>query len=363
MRALIVGGGTGGHVIPAVAIAEALRERYGAECLFVGTPRGMEVKLVPRAGFELRLIEVGQLKSVRARQRATTLFGLPLALVECLRIVAKWKPDVAISVGGYASGPGALAAALRRVPLLAFEPNYAAGLANRAMKKFAAAAAVQFAETGRGFRNARVTGVPIRAGFFAVKPRAAGAAPTVLVFGGSQGARAINEAMIGAFLGLRERVPELHIVHQTGERDFERVRDAYAQLAAGRVEAARWEALAFIDDMPRRFAEADLIVCRAGASTVAEVAASGRAAVFIPLPTAADDHQTKNAGAMVEAGAAEMMKQAEMNPRALAERIARLLGEENRGRLISMGERARTLAKPDAAAKIAAMAAELAGVR
>ncbi len=208
-------------MIPAVAIAQALNHAYGAECLFVGTARGMETRLVPQAGFDLRLIDVGQLKNVSAKQRATTLFGLPLSLVQCIRMVAKWKPQVAISVGGYASGPGAMAAVLRRVPLLAFEPNYMAGLANRTMKKFAAAAAVQFEETGRGFRNAQVTGVPIRAAFFETQPRPAGTAPSLLVFGGSQGARAINEAMISAFPALIGRMPGLRIVHQTGERDFD----------------------------------------------------------------------------------------------------------------------------------------------
>ena len=255
-----------------------------------------------------------------------------------------------------------MAAVLRRVPLLAFEPNYVAGLANRTMKKFAAAAAVQFEETGKGFRRAEVTGVPIRAEFFDVQRSGRGEMPSVLVFGGSQGARAINEAMIAAFPGMMEKIPELKIVHQTGERDYEHVRDAYAQLSA-RFKQARWEVLPFIEDMPRRFAEADLIVARSGASTVAEVAASGRAAIFIPLPTAADDHQTRNALAMVTAGAAEVLLQAEMNGHELAGRITRLLQPSGRERLVDMGERARTMAKPNAAEKIADMAAELAGVR
>src|SRR6266568_2596515 len=195
MRAILAGGGTGGHVIPALAIARELQQRYQAEVLFIGTARGIENRLVPAAGFELRLIQVGALKNVSLATRLRTLFDLPRAIIVCWRMLGKFRPDVVIGVGGYASGPAMLAAWLRRIPTLAFEPNVVPGFANRMVARLVSAAAVHFEETKKYFRNARVTGVPVREAFFEIAP-SPHATPTLLVFGGSQGAHAINKVVM-----------------------------------------------------------------------------------------------------------------------------------------------------------------------
>lgn len=353
LRVVIVGGGTGGHVIPGLAVARELREQHRAECMFVGTPRGMETRLVPRAGFPLELIEAGPLKNVSPLTRLKTVANLPRSVLHCLGLLRRWKPDVVISVGGYASGPGALAALLLRVPVLAFEPNYVPGLANRCIAPFVAGAAVQFDATASIFRNGEVTGVPIRREFFEVPAFDDRSKQDLLVFGGSQGARAINQTVIAALPLLTESLPKLRIVHQTGPRDFESTKAAYASLPSSS-RLASSETIEFIDDMPSRFADAQLILCRSGASTIAEVAAAGRAAIFVPLPTAADDHQTRNADALVHAQAAELLPQAKMTAGSLTETLVRLFASPDQ--LAGMGASARRLAYPDAAKKIAEMA-------
>src|SRR5437016_10636439 len=226
MRATLAGGGTGGHVIPALAIARELQQRYQAEVLFIGTARGIENRLVPAAGFELRLIQVGALKNVSLATRLRTLFDLPRAIVACWRMLGKFRPHVVIGVGGYASGPAMLAAWLRHIPTLAFEPNVVPGFANRVVARLVSAAAVHFEETKKYFRNARVTGVPVRQAFFEITPKRGGT-PTVLVFGGSQGAHAINDAMIRCLPVLQREAPGIHIIHQTGERDYNDALAAY----------------------------------------------------------------------------------------------------------------------------------------
>ena len=221
MRAILAGGGTGGHVIPALAIAQQLKKDYSAEILFVGTPRGMENRLVPQAGFDLKLVQVGALNRVSLATRIKTLFDLPRAVWQAAHMLRDFDADVVSGVGGYASGPAMLAAILRRIPTLAFEPNVVPGFANRAVARWVSGAAVQFDETGRFFRNSKVTGVPVRPAFFEIASRPAGdTRPTLLVFGGSQGAHAVNQAVLNALPLLRERVPTLRIIHQTGERDF-----------------------------------------------------------------------------------------------------------------------------------------------
>ncbi len=353
MRVILASGGTGGHVIPALAIARELQARYSAEALFVGTARGIENRLVPAAGFPLRLIEVGALNRVSMATRLKTLFGLPMAIWESRRIVAEFKPDVMIGVGGYASGPAMLAAVLRRVPTLAFEPNVVPGFANRRIAPFVSAAAVHFEETKKYFRNATVTGVPVRPEFFQLPPRTPQAAPSLLIFGGSQGARAINHAMIAALPVLKEKLAELRIAHQTGERDFPEVQAAYQQAGVA-ADVSR-----FIDDMPGAFARADLLLCRSGASTVAEVTAAGKPAILVPFPMAADDHQKRNAEALQSAGAAVMIEERDLTPARLAETITALLADS--ARLQAMGSAARKLSHPDAARDIARSAARLAG--
>ncbi len=352
MRVIIAGGGTGGHVIPALAIAHEVRERYAAEVLFIGTQRGIETRLVPAAGFELRLVKVGALKSVSVVTRLKTVFDLPRAIFDSSQIIKVFRPGVMIGVGGYASGPAMLAAALASVPTLAFEPNYVPGFANRMVSPMVAAAAVQFPDTCRYFRHCRVTGVPVRRAFFEVQPRTSGR-PTLLVFGGSQGAHALNQAIMDSIAALRERVPELHVIHQTGERDYNDARAAYL-----RAEASA-EVFPFIDDMPQMFARADLLLCRSGASTVAEIAAAGRPAIFVPFPKATDDHQRRNAEALVKAGAAVMVPESELTSARLVDTVVGLLGD--RARLAHMSEAARGLSHRDAAGEIAAMAARLAG--
>ena len=353
MRVIIAGGGTGGHVIPALAIGAELRDQYAAEVVFLGTARGIENRLVPSAGFQLRLVEVGALKRVSVATRVKTMWALPRAIVEAGRLLRSFRADVVIGVGGYASGPGMMAAVLAGIPTVAFEPNLVPGFANRAVAMMVSAAAVQFEETCRRFRNCHVTGVPVRRAFFEVPPRHPSDRPTLLLFGGSQGARALNQALIGALPVLEEFLPQLHLIHQTGERDYQEAQAGYLR---ARVAA---EVMPFIDNMPEAFARADLLLCRSGASTVAEVAAAGKPAIFVPFPKAADDHQRRNAEALAKAGAALLLPESELTSERLANAVLGLFG--HRERLAAMGAAARKLAHPNAARDIAALAARVAG--
>jgi UDP-N-acetylglucosamine--N-acetylmuramyl-(pentapeptide) pyrophosphoryl-undecaprenol N-acetylglucosamine transferase len=355
MRAILAGGGTGGHVIPAIAIAQELQKRYSAEVLFIGTERGLEKRLVPAAGFRLQFVKVGALNRVSLAKRLKTLLDLPRAVFAAGRMLDEFQPDVVIGVGGYASGPAMLSAIRKRIPTLAFEPNLVPGFANRMVARFVSAAAVHFEQTARYFRNPHVTGVPVRPAFFQIprKPYLQ-SSPTLLVFGGSQGARAINQAMIRALPELMKRTLGLHVVHQTGERDYNQVRDGYAQAGVAA------EVHKFIDDMPAFFARADVVLCRSGASTVAEIAAAGKPAVFVPFPLAADDHQRRNAEAMEQAHAAVVLEETKLDEVWLVDTIAVLL--EFPERLARMGDAARAMAHPDAAKDIAELAAKVAGI-
>ena len=262
MRAILAGGGTGGHIIPAIAIAQQLRDNYGAEAIFMGTERGIETRLVPEAGFQLRLIEVGQLNRVSLATRIRTLTALPTAIAAAWSIMTGFRPDVVVGVGGYASGPAMLAAALRGTASLIFEPNVVPGFANRMVATTAKAAAVHFEQTCRWFQNCEVTGVPVRREFFVVPRRDPDSTPTLLLFGGSQGSRALNRALVESLAALVERVPGIHVIHQTGEREYEQIQAEYLKVSI------RAEVSPFITDMASAFACADLIVCRSGASTV-----------------------------------------------------------------------------------------------
>jgi UDP-N-acetylglucosamine--N-acetylmuramyl-(pentapeptide) pyrophosphoryl-undecaprenol N-acetylglucosamine transferase len=358
LRVVIAGGGTGGHVIPALAIARELRDAYGAEVRFVGTARGLETRLVPEAGFPLELIHVGQLKGVSLVTRLRTLADLPLGVMRCVGLLRSFKPDVVVGVGGYASGPAMMAAILLRIPTLAFEPNAVPGLANRLVGKRVSAAAVNFEETRRYFRNARVTGIPVRREFFDVPDKEATAVKRLLVFGGSQGARVLNLIMPKIAARLLATVPELEIVHQAGGRHGESTREAYE--SAG-VDWSRVRVQPYLNGMAEEFAGADLMLCRSGASTMAELAAAGRAAVLVPFPQAADDHQRKNADAFVAAGAAEMIVETELSEERLLGVLLALLADDSRRS--EMARRARGLAHPGAVEEIAAMVAGLAGNR
>jgi len=353
MRAILAGGGTGGHVIPALAIANQLKKSYDAEVLFIGTARGIENRLVPAAGFPLQLVRVGALKNVSLTTRLKTAFDLPRAVWDAARMLNQFAPDVVIGVGGYASGPAMLAAVVKHIPTLAFEPNVVPGFANRMVARLVSGAAVHFEETAEYFRHAEVTGVPVRQAFFEIAPKRGGT-PTVLVFGGSQGAHAINDAMMRCLPVLQREAPGIHIIHQTGERDYNDALAAYAWLG----ESA--EVFQFIEDMPAAFARADLVVCRSGASTVAEIAAAGKPAVFVPFPRAADDHQRVNAEALERHGAAVVVEESKLEGVWLAETIAALLQDPQR--LERMSQAARELAHPHAARDIAKMAARVAGI-
>ena len=315
----------------------------------------MENRLVPAAGFPLHLIRIGALNKVNLRTRLKTFSDLPASVLDSRRILSESRPDVVIGVGGYASGPVMMAAILRRIPTLVFEPNYVPGFANRLVARWVSGAAVHFEETGRYFRRCEVTGVPVRQAFFDIPRRTFGDGPqTLLVFGGSQGAHAINEVVRHSVAALRARIPEIRVIHQTGERDFNDAEVTYSGLGNW-VEAHR-----FIDDMPGFFARADLLLCRSGASTVAEITAAGRPAIFVPFPHAADDHQKRNAEALARAGAAILLEESELRPESFIETVSSLLG--NPPVLNEMGEAAKARSHPNAANDIATMAARLAGM-
>ena len=355
MRVIVAGGGTGGHVIPALAIAQELRSYYHAQVMFVGTRRGIETRLVPAAGFELQLIEIGALKRVDLQTRLQTMFDLPRAVIASAKLVREFRPDVMIGVGGYASGPAMLVAAMMNIPTLAFEPNVVPGFANRLLAPTIRVAAVHFAESCHYFRNCHVTGVPVRREFFGVQRRPNNARPTLLVFGGSQGAHAVNRTVLESVPKLLESMPEIHIIHQTGEKDYAEAQSVYLSAMASA------EVSAFIDDMPGAFARADLLLCRSGASTVAEVAAAGKPAIFVPLPTATDDHQRHNAATLAAGSAARLLLQSELSKERLVTEVTSLL--RDRARLAAMAKSARTFAHPDAAAKIASLAARIGAVQ
>ena len=356
LRVLIAGGGTGGHIIPALAVARELVKRHSAEILFVGTPRGMESRLVPAAGFALRLIEVGQLKNVSFMTRLRTLVDLPRSIFACKRLIREFKPDVVFGVGGYASGP-AMAAAIRlRVPTMAFEPNAMPGLANRLVGKRVQAAAVNFPAAAKWFRNCEVTGIPVRPEFFSLKPPAA-TAPHLLVFGGSQGARIFNINLPQLIAPLLDAVAGLTVLHQCGARHVDQTQSAYAASGA---DPARWQVQPFLDDMPARFSETNLVMARSGASSVAELAAAGKPSLLVPFAAAADEHQKRNAEAMVAAHAALMLEEPEFqSEQAVFDALAGLFADP--ARLAAMSAAARTMAHPDAAERIVARLVALAG--
>jgi UDP-N-acetylglucosamine--N-acetylmuramyl-(pentapeptide) pyrophosphoryl-undecaprenol N-acetylglucosamine transferase len=331
--------------------------RPNAVISFAGTSRGIEARVVPREGFAFDVIRSGGLKGKSMADRARGAALIPLGLVDAWRIVSFRRPDVVIGVGGYSSGPVVLVAAVRRVPTMVLEQNAVPGLTNRLLSRFVRAAAVSFESTRQFFGSkAFVSGNPVRPEFLdgagrEQEPGGDAGTTRVLVFGGSQGAHAINVAMVEAAEELAGQGPRLRITHQTGERDVEMVRAAYKQRGlAAEVEP-------FLDDMARRFGQADLVVCRAGATTLAEITAAGKAAILIPLPTATDDHQRKNAEALMASGAADLLLQHDLNGHVLAERIVALAGD--RARRDRMAGAARALARPDAARVIVDRALEL----
>ena len=362
LRVVIAGGGTGGHLYPGIAVArEIASRRPDAQISFAGTARGIEARVVPLEGFALDLIRSGGLKgkSLAARARGAALL-IP-GIVDAWRIVSRRRPHLVVGVGGYSSGPVVLVAALRGVPTMVLEQNAVPGLTNRLLARYVRAAAVTFESTTAFFGGkAFVSGNPVRPEFLqpagpSMESGADDGIPVtrVLVFGGSQGAHAINIAMVEAAEELAAVGPDLRLTHQTGERDVEMVRAGYRQagLAA--------DVAPFFDDIARRLRRADLIVCRAGATTLAEISAAGKAAILVPLPTATDEHQRRNAEALAAAGAAMLLLQSEMNGRTLAERIL-ALGRDREARE-RMAAAAHERARPDAARVIVDRALELVG--
>ena len=351
---LIAGGGTGGHVFPALAIArEWLRRRglvgngNGAEkpVVFVGTERGIEARLVPQAGMPLELIHAAGLKGIGGTKLLRSVALLPAGLLDSERILHRHRFNVALGVGGYASGPMMLLAAAHRIPTVVFEPNVEPGFTNRVLVSMATRVAVGHPETAERLgTKVVVTGVPIRPEFFRIPPREHRAPFQILITGGSRGASPINAAVMEALERLAVRKNQLFIVHQTGERDYNAVRLAYER------HEFPAEVLPFIENMAERFAQADLILCRSGAITVAEVAAAGRAAIFIPFGAATDAHQTRNAASMQNGGAARLLPQTELTPERLTTEIFSLLDQP--AKIAEMETRAHSLAKPRAAEDI-----------
>src|ERR1700722_18308497 len=314
---LIAAGGTGGHVIPGLAVARELRQR-GHHATFVGTQRGMEAKLVPAEGFELKLIHIGGLNRVGLARKLTTLAQLPFATVGCLRDAS----DAVFSMGGYVAGPPVMAALIRRTPVVVMEPNAVPGFTNRVIGRFVSRALISFEQTARYFPagRTRATGLPVREEFFHIAPKARSATLNVLITGGSLGSRTLNRAARESWPLFRKSGLPIRIVHQTGVSSFEQLRNDFAQ------SGLDGEVVPFIADMPEAFAAADLVVCRSGAGTVSELAAAGRPAILAPFPFAADDHQARNAEAMERGGAARLVRDAEMTGQKLFDVVTALAG-------------------------------------
>lgn len=356
MRALIAAGGTGGHIYPGIAVAGEIMRRDPASVVrFVGTANGLESRLVPKSGFELAIIESTGLKNVSLVAKLRGLILLPKSFLAARRLIRDFRPGIVIGAGGYVSGPVLLAASLMRLPTLVMDSNALPGWTNRVLARFVDKAAVSFQEALSYFRGKAVlTGNPVRKQFFEIRAKQRDPSRfSLLLFGGSQGARAINDAMISALPLLSAQKDSLYVTHQTGEADAEKIRGGY--------DAASWrdntDVKPYIDDMMNEFANADLIICRAGATTSAELVAAGKAAIMIPFPLAADDHQRKNAEALQTAGAARMILQKDLSGARLAEEIRSLIASPDE--IDRMVAASRKLGRPDAAAATVDLIEEL----
>jgi len=343
VKLLIAGGGTGGHVFPAVAIAmEWLSRGNDREVVLVGTQRGIEMKLVPAAGLPLETIRAAGLKGKGGMTLLKNVSMLVPGMVDAFGVVRKHKPAVAFGVGGYAAGPMLLATWLSGVPNVIFEPNAEPGFTNKVLARLAKRIATGYGVSAEGWgAKAVVTGNPVRAEFFEIAARQPQKPFRVLVTGGSQGARPINRAFSGAAELLATRRDEMRIVHQTGERDYNDISSAYAR------NGMSAEVVPFLTNMAERFAWADMIVCRAGAITAAEVAAAGRAAIFIPFGAATDSHQLRNAQEMTKVGAGRLIPEPELTAERLTKEIFTLLDQPTE--IEALATKARSLAHPRAA--------------
>jgi UDP-N-acetylglucosamine--N-acetylmuramyl-(pentapeptide) pyrophosphoryl-undecaprenol N-acetylglucosamine transferase len=356
MRVVIAGGGTGGHLFPGIALAEEVMTRAPNrhDVLFIGTARGLEAKVIPQHGYKLELIQVSGLKRVGLVKFLQSVFFLPAALLRSIQILHSYRPDVVVGVGGYASGPVVLAAWLMRVPTAIQEQNAFPGLTNRLLGRFADHVFTAFPEALRHFPKQKVQllGNPIRRQL--LDNYLVSSVPhekfRLLVFGGSQGAHVLNQAMIEAIPYLESVKEKLHIIHQTGERELELVREGYAKAGASA------EVVDFIRDMSSAYARADAIVCRAGATTLSELAVAKKAAVLVPFAGAADNHQELNARSLVDAGAAVMLLERELSGERLAKEIFALMNPERRRQ---MAKAAGGLGRPEAAKEIADVLVEV----
>jgi UDP-N-acetylglucosamine--N-acetylmuramyl-(pentapeptide) pyrophosphoryl-undecaprenol N-acetylglucosamine transferase len=357
VKLLIAGGGTGGHVFPALAIAqEWLARGNEREVVLVGTERGIEMKLVPQAGLPLETLRVAGLKGKGGATLLKNLAMLAPAMLDARRVLRKHEPIAAFGVGGYAAGPMLLATWLGRVPNVIFEPNAEPGLTNRVLARISMRIATGYEVSAREWgKKAIVTGCPVRAEFFSITPRRLGTPFRLLVTGGSQGALPINRTFVDAMDRLAARRNEMAIVHQTGERDYDAVRTAYAR------RGINAEVVPFLTNMAERFAWADVIVCRAGAITAAEVAAAGRAAIFIPFGRATDSHQLRNAQEMTRAGAGRLISEAELTAEKLTGEVFSLLDQPQE--IEKIANSARGLARPYAARDIVNLIEEAANVQ
>ncbi len=341
---VVAGGGTGGHLFPGLAVAECVGGDDPGRVLFVGSAYGIEARVIPRTPFAFRALPIRGLRGRGWRGALQLAVQLPAAIAHAWRIVGEFGADVVVGVGGYASFPVVVAAWLRRIPTVLLEQNAHPGLANRVLARLARRVCTTFAEAGSYFPADKVvlTGNPVRP--FAAVRAVAKNGFTLLVFGGSQGAHHINEAMGEAAATLRDAIPALRIVHQTGAADCAAQRSRYAELG---MDADVRE---FIDDMGTAYRAADLVVCRSGATTVAELTALGKPAILVPYPFAADDHQRANASVVAAHGAGVMILDRDLTGPRLAAAIIELAGD--RARLEEMAEAARTLGVPDAAARV-----------
>lgn len=343
---MMAGGGTGGHVVPLLAVARQLQAR-GHKAVFVGTRTGFEAKLVPAAGFSLEFIEIGGLKRVGVVRTLRTMVQLPLSVLRVSSMIRRLRPSAIFSMGGYAAGPVVLAGTLKRLPIVVMEPNAVPGLTNRQIGRYVKRALLSFSEAARFFPpgKSEVTGLPVRAEFFAIRPKQLESKITVLITGGSQGSRTLNQAAAGSWRYFREAGVPVRFIHQTGAAAHEALARKFAE------SGMEGELVPFIADMPSAFAQADLVVCRAGAGTVAELAAAGKPSILVPLPTAADEHQLRNAEAFARAGAAQLILDREMDGGRLFEEVNKLRSYPEV--LRRMGERVHAFAHPDAALKAA----------
>ena len=349
----MAGGGTGGHVIPALAVARELKRR-GHEVFFVGTDRGVEARLVPAAGFQLELIRIGGLKRVSAIRRVVTMGQLPLSTFRMLGLLRRRRAAAVFSMGGYVAGPPVSAALIARRPLVVMEPNAVPGFTNRYIGRFVTRALVSFPETSRYFPPGRteLTGLPVREEFFGLPPKPLEALFTVLVTGGSQGSRTLNRAARESWMFFKRAGLPVRFILQTGKPEFEPL---HAEFSASGLDG---ELRPFIDDMPAAFRGADLIICRSGAGAVAELAAAGKPSILVPFPFAADDHQLRNAQAFERAGAARLVLDRDWTGAKLFEMIQALAAD--RDALDRMGRSARQFAHPGAAERAAQILEEVA---